>query len=309
MINKIIRFSFLGVLSIGIMSSCKEQPQQTDIKPESEKTSAQSAQLNEEDFKLDKEIEMVKGRYIPDKDSAKHLLKTEENIKEPAQEKLASKPAAKKPSPKPVETQAVKTLATNAAPVAKKAAETQTAIKKEIPKAKPAKSLRKAGIAFQQKSFDFGQIEEGEEVDFKFVFKNTGNKDLEILDAKVTCGCTHPSYPFLAIPPGETAYIGVSYKSVGKFGKQNPKVTITTNTTPKTIDLYLNGFVNKKKEVVKEIAPATNPIETMETKISEGKESLDDTEAKLNIDEKASEKKKGLLKGKSKNNKESKSEN
>lgn len=136
-------------------------------------------------------------------------------------------------------------------------------IQKAVKKTKKPKPIVKKSpsIAFKEKTMDFGEIFEGDEVEHKFLFKNTGTADLEILDAKVTCGCTHPSYPFLAIPAGETGFIGVTYKSVGKFGKQNPKISVSTNVSSEPIDLYLNGFVKKKpKEDLKD-ADATK-VET-----------------------------------------------
>jgi len=106
-------------------------------------------------------------------------------------------------------------------------------------------------IQFEQKIFDYGMIEQGEKVQYRFNFTNTGSSDLIIKNAEASCGCTMPSYPFVPIKPGETGSIGVTFSSVGKMGTQRPSITVTSNAQPKVTTLYLEGFVTdkiKKKE-------------------------------------------------------------
>ena len=49
-----------------------------------------------------------------------------------------------------------------------------------------------AKIEFPQKSFNFGDLQEGEIVTHTFRFKNTGTKSLVILNVEASCGCTAP---------------------------------------------------------------------------------------------------------------------
>ena len=107
---------------------------------------------------------------------------------------------------------------------------------------------KKPKIEFEELTWDFGRITEGDIVEKKFKFTNTGNAPLEIKAAEVTCGCTRPTIPFLDIAPGESNVIGVKYNSVGKDGLQNPTVTIESNTNPRTTTLKLTGFVMPKTE-------------------------------------------------------------
>lgn len=110
----------------------------------------------------------------------------------------------------------------------------------------PKTSGKQPKIQFQQKTFDYGMIEQGDKVQHQFTFTNTGTADLIIKDAQASCGCTTPSYPFVPIKPGESASIGVTFSSVGKMGTQRPSITVTSNAYPKVTTLHLEGFVTDK---------------------------------------------------------------
>ena len=113
----------------------------------------------------------------------------------------------------------------------------------DAPKKKSKSSKKIAKMKFDNDTFAFGVIKPGEVIEHKFEFTNTGTKDLVIKNAEATCGCTQPSFPFIPIPPGEKGYIGVKYDSTGKLGTQKPTVTLTTNASPKTQKIYLEGMV------------------------------------------------------------------
>ncbi len=114
--------------------------------------------------------------------------------------------------------------------------------KKQIQKKKKPK--KRAKIVFEETEYDFGVIDQGDKINHDFIFKNTGNADLEILNVEVTCGCTTPSYPFIPIAPGEKGTIGVSYNSTGKLGNQKPMITVFSNARPKVQKIYLKGIVD-----------------------------------------------------------------
>lgn len=117
---------------------------------------------------------------------------------------------------------------------------------KDAPRKKKKKNKRQPKIEFEELVWDFGEIIEGDIVEKKFKFTNTGNAPLEIIATSATCGCTRPSFPFLAIAPGESNVIGVRYNSVGKNGAQNPEITIESNTKPKITTIKLQGIVKPK---------------------------------------------------------------
>ncbi len=123
---------------------------------------------------------------------------------------------------------------------------TQTTIatdRKTEPEKQEIKPRKRAKIAFEKTTYQFGTIKEGEKIKHDFVFKNTGNAPLLIKKVEVSCGCTFPSYPFIPIEPGEKGKIGVTFNSEHKSGRQKPTVTIITNARPRTHKLFLEGFV------------------------------------------------------------------
>ncbi len=96
--------------------------------------------------------------------------------------------------------------------------------------------------------YDFGTINEGDIIEFSFRFKNTGNKPLEIADAKASCGCTVPEKPTAPIKPGEMGFIKVKFNSDRKPGEAHKSITVTSNAMPEFPELYLKGTVIGKKE-------------------------------------------------------------
>ncbi len=113
--------------------------------------------------------------------------------------------------------------------------------KAEAAAKKKAVKKKKAKMKFEEEIHEFGIIKPGEVIEHKYYFTNTGEADLVITKADVTCGCTTPSYPFVPIPPGEKGFIGVTYDSTGKLGQQKPTITLTTNAGRKKI--YMKGIV------------------------------------------------------------------
>lgn len=99
-------------------------------------------------------------------------------------------------------------------------------------------------ISFEETTFDFGTIIEGEIVEHKFNFTNTGKGSLIISDVNASCGCTVPkNWPRTPIKPGESAYIEVIFNSTGKIGKAPKIITISANTKPTFSKVTLTGEV------------------------------------------------------------------
>jgi hypothetical protein len=98
-------------------------------------------------------------------------------------------------------------------------------------------------MEFEETTFDFGTVQDGEKVSHTYKFKNTGSEPLVFADAKGSCGCTVPKWPREPIAPGASSQVTVEFDSKGKGGKRNQKVTITANTNPPQTFLYLTGEV------------------------------------------------------------------
>lgn len=100
---------------------------------------------------------------------------------------------------------------------------------------------------FEEITFDLGTIESGESVTHEFKFKNSGDKDLIISQAKGSCGCTQPEYPKNPIAPGDEGVIKVTFNSTGISGQITKNITLIANTTPNTKVLTITGEVIKSK--------------------------------------------------------------
>ena len=107
-------------------------------------------------------------------------------------------------------------------------------------------------LKFDQDTYDWGKVMDGEKVTHVFKFKNTGSEPLIISNAKGSCGCTVPEWPKDAIAPGKSGEIKVVFDSKGKGavgGKEDSKrVTVTANTDPVDTYLTIKGKVDKKED-------------------------------------------------------------
>ena len=112
--------------------------------------------------------------------------------------------------------------------------------------ATPQSNLPKTTVQFEEMSFDFGTMAQGDVVHHTFAFTNTGSNPLIISDARGSCGCTIPTYPHEPIAPGATGKIEVQFNSAGKKDMQDKTVTITANTAQPTV-LSIHANVQVKE--------------------------------------------------------------
>ncbi len=97
-------------------------------------------------------------------------------------------------------------------------------------------------IFFAEKSFDFGDINQGDKVEHIFEFENTGNEPLIISDVRTTCGCTAPEWPREPLAPGKKSKVKVVFNSTGKMGVQNKVITVMSNAvnSPARVKIVTN---------------------------------------------------------------------
>lgn len=107
-------------------------------------------------------------------------------------------------------------------------------------------TAKMARIRFENTVFDFDTIFEGDVVEKNFVFTNSGVRELYILQANASCGCTVTSYPRYPIEPGKQDTVVLTFDSKGQKGSNNKKVTLYTNTFPSEKVLQIKGFVKAK---------------------------------------------------------------
>lgn len=122
--------------------------------------------------------------------------------------------------------------------------DTNTIVTETISKSTPPSANGKyPELSFEKQEHDFGTIKQGDKVTYEFKFKNTGQADLLISDAKGSCGCTVPEYPKDALKPGESGVIKVSFNSAGKSGKQTKSVTLFCNIKEGKKVLHINSNI------------------------------------------------------------------
>lgn len=97
-------------------------------------------------------------------------------------------------------------------------------------------------ITFTEVAHDFGDIEQGDMVEYVFEFTNTGDAPVVISNVLTTCGCTASSWPREPIVPGSSSKIEVTFNSAGKIGHQNKVITIMSNATnnPERVKIVTN---------------------------------------------------------------------
>lgn len=92
-------------------------------------------------------------------------------------------------------------------------------------------------------SFNFGEVMEGEKVEYSYRFVNTGAKPLVVITANASCGCTVPQKPEKPVLPGETGFIKIVFDSKGRVGNAYKTITVTSNAKPEFPQLILTGDV------------------------------------------------------------------
>lgn len=98
-------------------------------------------------------------------------------------------------------------------------------------------------VEFTKKSFDFGNITEGETVSHTFFFKNTGEHNLIIRNIETGCGCTTVNHSEKPVKPGKEGKIEIAFNSSGRYGKQYKEISIFANVPQKKITLNFTANV------------------------------------------------------------------
>jgi len=84
-------------------------------------------------------------------------------------------------------------------------------------------------IYFPETQHDFGQVSEGEKINYTFRFVNKGQTELVIKDVKSSCGCTAALLSSSNIKPGQEGTIKVEFDTKNRSGKNSKTVTVQSN--------------------------------------------------------------------------------
>lgn len=100
-------------------------------------------------------------------------------------------------------------------------------------------------IEFENTTYDFGEVIQGERLTYSFKFKNTGKSNLIIFSSEATCGCTTSQPPKAPIRPGETGTIDVTFDSKSQEGQVTKRILVGANTYPSETILIIKANVTK----------------------------------------------------------------
>ncbi|MBS3912952.1 MAG: DUF1573 domain-containing protein [Bacteroidetes bacterium] len=105
---------------------------------------------------------------------------------------------------------------------------------------------------FDEVLHDFGNIVDGESVQHKFRFKNTGKGELVVSNVQASCGCTTPEWTRDVIAPGGEGFILATFNSSGKGEKGGliveKSITVNfSNSTVETMELRFKSNIDKKE--------------------------------------------------------------
>lgn len=108
-------------------------------------------------------------------------------------------------------------------------------------------------IVFQEALYDFGTVEQGDQVNHLFKFTNQGTRDLRIESVKTSCGCTAAVISSEVIPPGKEGTISATFDTSRFFGERVKTVSVHSNDPLQPVTtLTLQGAI--KVEVAVEPA-------------------------------------------------------
>ncbi len=100
-----------------------------------------------------------------------------------------------------------------------------------------------AEITFQKTTHDFGQVTQGEVLEYTFVFTNTGGSDLIIYSASASCGCTVPDYEKQPVPPGKQGKVKIVFNTRGFRGAQSKSISLFTNSSEPATVLFVRARI------------------------------------------------------------------
>jgi hypothetical protein len=104
-------------------------------------------------------------------------------------------------------------------------------------------------VAFiPEKIYDFDTIQSGIKVNYDYLVKNTGSRELIIRAVKPTCGCTAAMPAKSVIAMGDSTFIRVLFDSNGYSGLNKKGVTVITNDPVNYKQfLWITGFIKPKE--------------------------------------------------------------
>ncbi len=92
--------------------------------------------------------------------------------------------------------------------------------------------------------YDFGSVDQGAIIKYRFVVVNNGDDLLKIRNVVTSCGCTAAEPEKKELAPGESTTINAEFSTVGRIGKQAKYITVYSNDVNNSaLQLLITGDV------------------------------------------------------------------
>ena len=106
----------------------------------------------------------------------------------------------------------------------------------------------KPGLVFNEMEYNFGIIKSDTIISHIYQFENVSLDTIKINKVGTSWGCTGTLLSSEAIAPGEAGEIKVSFRSRGRQGKQNKRITVYTNDMNHAVyRLYFKGEILREE--------------------------------------------------------------
>lgn len=103
---------------------------------------------------------------------------------------------------------------------------------------------KKAGkFRFKEDVHNYGEVPEGEDAVYDFVFKNTGKRPITIARVSTSCGCTVPTWSQQPVLPGRKGEIKVVYHTKGRPGRIRRSLYVYSDAQQQPYGLQVTGIV------------------------------------------------------------------
>ena len=102
-------------------------------------------------------------------------------------------------------------------------------------------------LLFDSLTHDFGEVIQGEQLDYTFYFKNVGKSTLIISEVRTSCGCITPVPAIEPVPVGEEGEIPITFNTTNKSGEVTTYVVVGANTYPAQTVLTIKANVKERK--------------------------------------------------------------
>ena len=94
-------------------------------------------------------------------------------------------------------------------------------------------------LKFEEYSFNFDELKQGDVVGHRFAFFNEGDAPVTIQKVDKFCGCTDVIYPHKPVMPGDTSYVEVIFDTKGRYGRQVKRIALYANDSAKMHELLI----------------------------------------------------------------------